>query len=726
MSSSASPEGEAFAVAVAAWRSGAHDAARAACKRLIAADPQHAGALHLAGVLEIEHDRLAAQALIRRALEVREDADFLVSLALSCEPATGRSTAIAALHRALEVQPDFPVALNNLANLHVAEGDIASALPLFERAVALAPGYASAHYNYGTALCRAGELVRAEAVLRRAVELTPGHANTWNNLANVLLATNRNTEAQAVLEHARRLEPDSVHVLTNLGGVLREAGRVEEAKAALERAVQLAPREASAWNNLGNVLVDLSRLDEAQAAFTRAIELNPDFASAHSNLGNTHRHAGSIEAAIACYRRAVACPSSHIGVHSNLVYALMFATDDGHAVRAAAEQLSARYEAALLAASAAAAHPNTPDPARRLRIGYVSPDFRNHCQALFTTPLLRHHDPEGFKIFCYSLTARPDDVTARLASLTHVWRDVRDFDDARLAQQIREDRIDILVDLTLHMDGARRLLYARRPAPVQVAWLAYPGTTGSPAIGWRLTDAWLDPLDAPQVDAQYTERSLRLPDAFWCYDALAPGIEVGALPALGAGHLTFGCLNHPCKLTEATLALWSGVFAALPDARLVLMAPEGAARARLATRLAAHGIGRERVRFVGFQPRVDYLRTYGQIDIALETLPYNGHTTSLDAFWMGVPVPTKAGRAAVGRAGLSLLANLGLPQLVAHDDAHYVAIVTALARDLPRLAALRAGLRARMQASPLMNGARFARHFETACRHMWADWCARV
>ncbi len=593
--------------------------------------------------------------------------------------------------------------------------------PVEARAATAATRFAAAQDAHAV-----GRLDTAEALYRELIAHDPAHAGALHYCGIARHQLGDHAGALALMDRALRLAPADPNLWNNRGLAANALGRAEEAIRCLHEALRLNPAFAHAHNNLGITLVDLSRLDEAQAAFTRAIELNPDFASAHSNLGNTHRHAGSIEAAIACYRRAVACPSSHIGVHSNLVYALMFATDDGHAVRAAAEQLSARYEAALLAASAAAAHPNTPDPARRLRIGYVSPDFRNHCQALFTTPLLRHHDPESFKIFCYSLTARPDDVTARLASLTHVWRDVRDFDDARLAQQIREDRIDILVDLTLHMDGARRLLYARRPAPVQVAWLAYPGTTGSPAIGWRLTDAWLDPLDAPQVDAQYTERSLRLPDAFWCYDALAPGIEVGALPALGAGHLTFGCLNHPCKLTEATLALWSGVFAALPDARLVLMAPEGAARARLATRLAAHGIGRERVRFVGFQPRVDYLRTYGQIDIALETLPYNGHTTSLDAFWMGVPVPTKAGRAAVGRAGLSLLANLGLPQLVAHDDAHYVAIVTALARDLPRLAALRAGLRARMQASPLMNGARFARHFETACRHMWADWCARV
>ncbi|HKT96400.1 MAG TPA: tetratricopeptide repeat protein [Paraburkholderia sp.] len=716
-----------FADAVGAWRAGALDEARARCARLIAANAQDADALHLAGILATARDRLAARALIERALALREDPNFLVSLALTYDSATETQSALAALGRALALKPDFSIALNNLANLYAAQGDVSRALAAFERVLVLSPDYAGAHYNYGSALLVSGDAARAEAALRRAVALDSGSVNAWNNLANALIALRRSDEAQAVLEHARTLTPESDNVLTNLGCLLRARGRHAEAQAALERAVALAPDNASAWNNLGNVLVDLSRIDEARACFTRALELKPGFANAWSNLGNAHKHAGALGSALACYREALAREPGSIGAHSNYVYALMFATDDGQPIRAAAEQFSVQQERALLAQPMAYA--TVPDARRRLRIGYVSPDFRNHCQMLFTTPLFRHHDHAAFEIVCYSSVARPDETTARLAAHADLWRDVREFDDARLAQQIVDDRIDILVDLTMHMDGARRLVFARRPAPVQVAWLAYPGTTGSAAIGWRLTDPWLDPAGAPEVDDQYTERSLRLPDTFWCYDALAPGIEVNGLPALAAGddgHLTLGCLNNPCKLTDATLALWSGVFAALPTARLVLMAPPGAAREQLAARLAARGIDAARVRFVGFQPRADYLRTWAQIDIALDTFPYNGHTTSLDAFWMGVPVPTRAGRSAASRAGLSLLANLGLPELVAHSDAAYVEIVVSLARDPARLAALRAGLRTRMAASPLMDGARFARNMEAAYRLMWRDWCERA
>lgn len=714
-----------FAAAEAAWHRGETATARALAERLIAANPHHADALNLAGLIDIAHDRLAARALITRALAVREDPAFLVGLAMTCASAD-RDLAIRALRRAVELRPDFAVALNNLGHLYGEAGDCAQATHCFERAIALAPAHAAIHFNFGTMLYKAREFARAEAVLRRTLELAPNHADAWNNLAQVLLAANRSTEALAMLEHARTLAPDSADVLTNLGCVLLGAGRIGEAQAALERALVREPGRVSAWNNLGNLKMQLGLIDEARAAFERAIELKPDFVDALVNLGNTSSKTGDIEAAIACYRRAMEVNPAHLGAHSNLLWSLMFAVDDGHALRAEAERFAARHEQALLDASAAQRHDNAREPKRRLRIGYVSPDFRNHCQALFTTPLLRHHDHAAFEIVCYSLGAQTDDVTARLRQCADIWRDVREFDDARLAQQIRDDRIDVLVDLTMHMDGARRLLFARRPAPVQAAWLAYPGTTGSPSIGWRLTDPWIDPPDLPHIDDQYTERSLRLPDTFWCYDSLAPerDLPVSALPALAAGHITFGCLNNPCKLTDATLALWSGVFAALPASQLLLMAPEGSARERLTQRFAAHGVDAGRLRFVGFQARADYLRTYRQIDIALDTFPANGHTTSLDAQWMGVPVPTRYGRAAGSRAGLCLLANLGLPELAAASDSDYVAIVTALARDLPRLAALRASLRARMQASPLMDGARFARNMEAAYRQMWEAWCA--
>jgi protein O-GlcNAc transferase len=268
----------------------------------------------------------------------------------------------------------------------------------------------------------------------------------------------------------------------------------------------------------------------------------------------------------------------------------------------------------------------------------------------------------------------------------------------------------------MHMAGGRPLVFARKPAPVQIAWLAYPGTTGMAAMDFRLSDPRLDPEG---YDSHYRERTLRLADSFWCYDPLTEGLEVKALPAIERGYLTFGCLNNPCKLTDHTLRLWGGVMRAVPNSRLLLMAPPGRHRKRLLQRLAEQGMSADRIDFLQFQPRSDYLRSYHQIDLGLDTFPYNGHTTSLDSAWMGVPVVTRVGRTSVGRGGLSQLFQLGQLDLAAESDEAFISIAVALGNDLGRLAELRSGLRSRMERSTLMDAPRFARQIEGAYRTAW-------
>jgi protein O-GlcNAc transferase len=571
-----------------------------------------------------------------------------------------------------------------------------------------------------------------EAALRHAIATTPAdsprHARAWAALGDQLYGQGRMDDAQAAYRAALAVDPDNADALNNLGGLLAAAKHHAEAEPLIARAVTLRPGFTEAWRNLGNVYAETQRSAEAIDAYTRAVEIDPSLTQTHELLGGLLMRASEMDASVASMRRAVASDPTNESAHADLAYSMMYVTDDGALIRAEAERFSQQHEAALLAAPALCAnsHDTPRDIARRLRIGYVSPDFRNHCQSLFTLPLLANHDHAAFEIICYASVPEPDPITQRIQQHVDLWRDVDSLDDAQLAQQIRADGIDILVDLTMHMAKARRRLFAMRAAPVQIAWLAYPGTTGSAAIGWRITDPWIDPVGVAGVDEQYTERSLRLPDTFWCYaplDDADRSVAVSPLPALDAGHITFGCLNNPCKLSDATFAQWSPIFAALPDARLILLATSGTLLDRLKRRLSAYGIDPARVTFVGYQQRLAYLSTWAQIDIALDTFPYNGHTTTLDAFWMGVPVPTRYGRVAASRAGLSLLANVGLADLAAPDAAGYAEIVVALARDLPRLADLRAGLRARMQASPLMDGARFARHMEAAYRLMWRDGC---
>ena len=358
------------------------------------------------------------------------------------------------------------------------------------------------------------------------------------------------------------------------------------------------------------------------------------------------------------------------------------------------------------------------DPDRRLRIGYVSPNFREHVVGFNLLPLFRNHDRKQFDIFCYSDVVNGDVVTAEFRSLSDTWRDVFALADEALARQVREDRIDILVDLTLHMAGHRLPVFARKPAPVQATFAGYPGSTGLEAVDYRLTDPHLDPDGHDKTS--YAETSIRLPHSFWCYEPReGRDIPVCPLPATTSGHVTFGCLNNFCKISEPCLLLWARVMRTTPGSRLILLTRKGRHRSRALDVLASEAITADRIEFLEPLPRAGYLRAYHRIDIGLDSFPYNGHTTSLDSLWMGVPVVTLRGGTVVGRAGVSQLMNLGLPELIASDPEAYVRIASGLAGDVARLATLRAELRSRMESSPLMDAPGFAKGIEAAYRTMW-------
>ncbi|WP_423370437.1 tetratricopeptide repeat protein [Burkholderia sp. LMG 32019] len=624
-----------------------------------------------------------------------------------------------AYRAALAAQPAHALALTNLGTLLDARGRHDDALALLRDAVRAAPDAPAGLINLGAALCARRAFTAAATHLSRAAALAPHDADAAYNFGNALLGLGHHAQAADQYRRAVALQPGHADALNNLGTVCEHLGDTAAAAHAFDAALHARPGFVAAHNNAANLLRRLGLHDGAIAHLRAALASAPDHSATHNHLGNVLKDDGALDAAIDSYRRALACDPGNAVAHSNLVYALNFQSEYPEAVLAEALNWSARHETPAAAAAAAPtvpAHGRAPDA--RLRIGYVGADFREHCQALFLVPLLSHHDRRAFEIVCYASVARPDALTARLAGYADRWHDMYGLDDDALAQRIRDDGIDILVDLTMHMADGRPGLFAHRPAPIQATWLAYPGTSGLASVDFRLTDPHLDP---PGHDGFYRERSIRLADTFWCYDPLTDTPAVGPLPALDAGHVTFGCLNNPCKLTDRTLRLWAGLFARVPDARLVVTAPQGTGRDRLVERLRAHDIPPARVDCVPYRPRADYLATYLGIDIALDTFPYNGHTTTLDALWMGVPVVTRVGRTAVGRGGLSQLANLGLHALAADSDAAFVDSAAALARDLPALAALRRELRARVERSPLMDGARFAREIEAAYRRMRRD-----
>jgi len=560
---------------------------------------------------------------------------------------------------------------------------------------------------------------QALEVLQATVARWPQHVDAWFNLGRARFAALRLQEAEQAYRRALQLAPRHLAALNNLGNVLHALGRNQEALETFQEALGIHPGFLEACNNGCAAARALGRMDLAVQLLRTALATHPRAAICHGNLGTLLKDIGRMEEAVASFRAALALDPSDPVTHSNLAYAVTFLP--GYDNAAILRENRAWDLAHALPRLPAPAPDPVPDPERRLRVGYVSPDFKDHCQALFTLPLFAHHDHGRFEIFCYAKVARPDALTARIAAHADTWRDTVAMNDLEVADLVRSDRIDILVDLTMHMADGRPRTFTRKPAPVQVAWLAYPGTTGLSAMDYRLTDPYLDPPGTH--DDWYSEASIRLPHTFWCYDPLTAGPPPGPLPALERGYVTFGALNNFCKVNEAVLELWARVLGAVPDSRLVLLAQPGEHRDRVLDRLEAAGVRPGRVEFSPFRPRADYLALHQGLDLGLDTFPYNGHTTSLDAFWMGMPVVTLLGETVVGRAGWSQLCNLDLRELAAESEEDFLRIAVELARDLPRLARLRASLRSRMEASPLMDAPRFARGIEAAYRHMWRRWC---
>jgi len=567
---------------------------------------------------------------------------------------------------------------------------------------------------------QAGRLGEAERIYREILAQQPDHAETLNLLGVLAGQMGRLDAALELIRRAIQQNPDFAEAHYNLGVTFEGKGHLAEAIASYRQAIRLNPDLAGAHYNLGTVLAGMGQLEEAITACRQAIRLNPDFPEAHSNLANALKDMGRLDQAIASFRQAIRLRPDDPRAHNNLLFTLHFHPSyDARMIHEERRRWSRQHAEPLK--KFIQPHANDRNPNRRLRIGYLSPDFRDHVVGRNLLPLLREHDHGQMEIFCYANVVRPDAFTVQFRRYADNWRSIVGLSDSQAVDLIRQDRIDILVDLALHMAKNRLAVFAHKPAPVQVTFAGYPGSTGLDTIDYRLTDPYLDP---PGLDDQfYSETSIRLPDSFWCYDPPDTELAVNALSAQTDGRVTFGCLNNFCKVNEQVLRLWAQVLQTIPTSRFMLLCPEGSHRQSLLDMLRRERINPDRIELIGGRPRLQYLELYRRIDLGLDTFPYNGHTTSLDSFWMGVPVITLVGQTVVGRAGLSQLTNLGLPELIARTPEQYVRIAAALAQDLPRLAELRRTLRARMQASPLMDAPRFARNIEAAYRQMWRNWC---
>jgi protein O-GlcNAc transferase len=738
-------------------QTGRPDAGETRLARAVAREPRRAEFHANHGqVLAMLGRHADAEAALRTAigLDVRQ-ADAHNNLGNVLKAQGRHADAVAAYRAAVAARPDFAGAWSNLGNLLSDGGDAEAAEAALRKAIALAPDNAGVHNNLGALLRQTGDMAGAIESLERALERDPELADAHEHLGALHAQAGRLAEALEHFDAALARKPDDLALRMNMADALRRAGRLDAAEPLARAAVAAAATDPAAHRVLGAVLRGQHRLAEAEAVLRHALDLAPDDPATLGQLGLTLNSQGRLGDAIACYERALDRRPGDAPTQANLAVCLLNQGRIAEAIDMTGRALEgadgdARAASNLLMASnygdaapeelfrthcevavrhiapPACARPAAPHgPDRVLRVGFVSPDLRRHSVAYFLAPLLAALDRSCIHVTCFANVARADDVTDRLRAASDAWVDVAALDDAALVAAVRAANIDILVDLAGHTRRNRLGAFAARAAPVQLTWLGYPNTTGLDSIDYRLTDAVADPPG--QADALHSETLLRLPGGFLCYGPPEDAPAVAPLPAGNCGPVTFASFNNWSKAGPESLDLWAGVLEAVPNSQLYLRAraladPE--TRARCLAAFADRGIEADRLRIAGWHADPNAaLADYANCDIALDTTPYNGTTTTCEALWMGVPMIALRGGRHASRVGASLLTQVGLDEWIADDPAGYIAAAARLAGDRARLAALRAGLRDRVAASPLCDRDGFARRFEDALRTIWRDAC---
>jgi len=680
-----------FDRAVKSHVSGQRSAARSAYTDLVERNPNFANAWHMLGMLAFEDgDNAKALECVQKAVSIDDsNAHFMANLGLVLRGVGKLAESELAFRRANHLAPQNADTLCNLGLVLVEQGRSEEAKPFLERSVALNGKNNITFNTLGIAKEYTGEFVEAERCYRRAIEIDPNDSNAFANLGVVLTRLGRFEESLQYHQRAVELAPGSFKIWTNHACALLSLGRLDEALACDRRSLELSPQNGKIWNNIGSVLKDMGRLDEAQDAYRKSLELEPE-ATTHSNL------------LLCMIYDATLSPIEIVAEHRLW----------GHLYGKTAAEIPP--------------HANLHDPQRRLRIGYLSPDFRTHAVARFIEPILARHDQEQFEIFCYANVMAPDVTTARLQSHVPNWRTIHQLDDEAVVAMIRNDQIDILIDLSGHTAMNRMKVFGFKPAPIQITWIGYPTTTGLATMDYRITDEWLNPSTELSLD---TEKLLRLPVGSACFvpDQGAP--EVGELPALKNGYVTFGSPHNRAKLNEQVFAVWAKLLHAVPNSKLLLFRKglEGDAAKAIQASFEEKGIAPHRLDIRntscvshGYQ---GYMATYSEIDICLDTFPSNAGTTACESVWMGVPFVAIYGDRFFSRQTSCLLHRLGLSEWSTKDKEDYVACAIGWSHRLPELAELRHVLRPRFRESPLGNPELYTRGLEDTFRQVWQKWC---
>jgi protein O-GlcNAc transferase len=754
---------KAFQLAYQYYQAGDLNQAGNICKKILKVKPNNIDVLHfLGGICYQLGDYDDAIRCIKKEIEITpSNADAFNNLGLVLQAKCLLSEAIGYFRKAITLKPHFPEAYYNLGFAYQNVGKTDEAIIHYRKAIEIHPGLMEAYNNIGILLRTKGHLEESITYLQEAIRINPKYANTYNTLGLSLQNKGNIDDAIVNYQKAINLNPVFADAYNNLGIIFKDKGQLDEAidyyqkalhlnpglveahinlgaaflkkdepeKAIMcyQEAIQKKPDFADAYYNLGNVLLNKGQFDEAFSYYQKAIKFNPDHANAYNNMGGILLDKGQLNEAEIYFRHALQIIPDYSGAYSNLLLYMNY-NSRYNPQDIFSEHLRFAKQFAEPLYSKISPHTNDCVPTRRLRIGYISPDFRKHSVAYFIEPVLISHNREQFEIFCYSDTIVPDEVTKRIQEYSSQWRNIVGMSDEKAIELIRNDGIDILIDLAGHTAKNRMLLFARKPAPVQVSWIGYPSTTGFSTMDYKIVDSCTDP---PGMTEQfYTEKLIRMPKSFLCYLSDKECPEVGPLPALISGHITFGSFNNFAKVSPEVVKLWTKILKSIPNSRLIMKAKsfsDRSTRDNVTTIFIQKSISAEKIVMLPPEPSIrGHLEIYNRIDIGLDTFPYNGTTTTCEAMWMGVPVITLAGNTHASRVGMSLLSNVGLQELIARSPDEYLEITVALSKNLNRLQSLRESLRDRMSHSPLTDARRFTANLEMCYRKMWERWCKSV
>ncbi len=696
------------------------DQAADVCRQVLDGDPQQAEAWHLLALTHLlRGDVVQGEEMLRRAVELCPDNGVMaMNLGRALNEQGRWAEALPVLRRALELLPEQPEALNNLGNALQKLGDPEAAITAYQRALELQLGRDDIRRNLAAALLAAGRAEAVAALLQNVLDRAPADVDAALDLARTLAVQRRLGETEVILRQVLHRSPNHPRAAFALGVTLSDQARWVEAEEVFHAIIRHDPSHAEAYQSRGVMLRYLGRLTEGMICQQQAIALRPEYPQSWLSLGAVLAECGRIDDALETYRRSLSLAPDP-AVQGNLCFALLFSATSTR------EQIAAEHHAwdRQYGTVPRCRHDNhDSEPARRLRLGFVSADFREHSVAYFFEPVLAARDHAAFEVFCYAEGFVGDAITTRLRSLADHWRDIWGQDTETVVNRIQADRIDILIDLSGHTMQNRLPVFARKPAPVQITWLGYPETTGLAAIDYKVTDH----IVCPEDEAFAAEAPLRLPYGFHSYRAPTEAPMVAPPPCLAKGFVTFGAFHGPCRIGPPVVAAWAAILQRVPGSRLCLKAQafcDTVIRDRYLSMFAVVGIAAERLILLPRTPSTAaHLAQYHDIDIALDPFPYNGTTTTCEALWMGVPVLTLRGDRPAARMSASLLHQLDLRDLVARDVADYVDKACALAQDAT-LAELRASLRDRFAASRLGNAETFTRDLERGLTQAWRQWC---